>query len=72
MEDKIKMPGFRSEASLAKESYYHGNQSNYSATGNKNIILPSYSRSCNRLLHICITGTNPRSNACDTWLLNCF
>jgi hypothetical protein len=72
MEDKIKMPGFTSEASLAKESNYRGNQSNYSAAGNKNIILPSYSPACNRLLKMCITGANPRSKVCDTWLLHCF
>jgi hypothetical protein len=36
----------------------------------ENTVTPS-SRACKRLLKVCISGPDPRSYACDYWLLHC-
>jgi hypothetical protein len=68
MKNKINLPRFASEFSLVKESKFYSRKSNYSESKNNNIILSS---ACGRLLKRCLAGKDPKSHACNHWVIYC-
>ena len=67
MKNEINLPGFIYESSLGEQINHFKSSFNYSYTKN-NIVLPS---SCRKLLKRCLAGKNPKSRACNSWVINC-
>jgi hypothetical protein len=69
----MKIPGFTADASVeVKENFYKTVDTNSYATDRvlPNQVIPASAR-CRRLLKKCVSGDNPRSFACDSWLILC-
>ena len=67
-------PGFTAERSLTKDHC----PTPHRAPGSQGADVPfemvtpsSHASYCRRLLRKCISGSDPRSFACDSWLITC-
>jgi len=66
------IPGFSAEASLADPEDAIEILGPAPADRRTSIrVIPSSSRRCRRLLKKCLAGDDPRSFACDSWLILC-
>ena len=74
----MNMPGFTGEMSLGLKNtdraylYRLANTAESSGVGSRGEIIPVLSaKRCRRLLKECVSGDDPRSFACDSWIILC-
>jgi hypothetical protein len=71
----MKLPAFTAELSLRESgqiSTYRIEDEGRRENLVNRVIPASHKSYCNRMLRRCISGSNPRSSACDYWLFNCY
>lgn len=75
----MRLPGFTAELTLEKSHcVWGGTPSRGEQTVRRSVVAASGGRKplsqkvyCRRLLRQCISGSDPRSLACDSWLIFC-
>jgi hypothetical protein len=69
---RMNMPGFTAEASLERaRNSYQAADTPISANYETGVAPASRRAVCRRLLKECVSGDDPRSYACDSWLILC-
>jgi hypothetical protein len=71
-----RIPGFFAERALVGRRHHSASFDDDRSETNDRLndgtrVVPASSRYCRRLLKKCLAGDDPRSFACDSWLILC-